>query len=333
MNNYNYAEGFSTSSKKSNFHGTPLLGSSSEEPTQVFHCPSEEPTYVMTTPDVTTTITTATATASATASASKGTKRTQDVESDDDYSAFTTPPSTPRRPTKISKKTKKKKKVVKVPDVTVSSQEPTEVVTFSDAITTIATTSEKSHDGLSKWLTDTVPPSPCLKQKKLPKRETQTSMSMYVTPLKKCNKKIKSMKSTNKFVSRRHGYGVQWRDAMPGDLVMAFASDIDHPAVVAGAIHRSYILVGIVNSFVDVEWDTKISDIGITVQERLNVLWGNIDNWNNYSPDIADSPRNDQVKVIALKMDGDVDKLNPQFKAMIDEQFTFGLSGWQFKQY
>ena len=138
MNNYNYAEGFSTSSKKSNFHGTPLLGSSSEEPTQVFHCPSEEATYVMTTPDVTTTITTATATAtaSATASTSKGTKRTQDVESDDNYSAFSTPPSTPRRPTKISKK-KKKKKVVKVPDVTVSSQEPTEVVRFSDAITTI----------------------------------------------------------------------------------------------------------------------------------------------------------------------------------------------------
>ena len=120
---------------------------------------------------------------------------------------------------------------------------------------------------------------------------------------------------------------------MPGDLVMAFASDIDHSAVDAGVIHRSYMLVGIVNSFVDVEWETKISDIGITVQERLNVLWGNIDNWNNYSPDIADSPRNDQVKVIALKMDGDVDKLNPQFKAMIDEQFTFGLSGWQFKQY
>ena len=120
---------------------------------------------------------------------------------------------------------------------------------------------------------------------------------------------------------------------MPGDLVMAFASDINHPAVDAGVIHRSYMLVGIVNSFVDVEQETKIAEIVITVQERLNVFWGNIDNWNNYSTDISNLPRNKQVKVIALKMDGDMDKLNRQFKAMIDEQFTFGLSGWQFKQY
>ena len=48
---------------------------------------------------------------------------------------------------------------------------------------------------------------------------------------------------------------------MPGDLVMAFTSDIKHPAVDAGVIHRNYILVGIVKSFVSVEWNTGMDDV------------------------------------------------------------------------
>ena len=119
---------------------------------------------------------------------------------------------------------------------------------------------------------------------------------------------------------------------MPGDLVMAFASDIKHPAVDAGVIHRNYILVGIVKSFVCVKWDTGMADEdwnGITVQERLNVSWGEVPRWKKSSPNQAPPPHNDDVKVIALSGNGDLENLNPQFKDMIHQQFSFSRSfGW-----
>ena len=75
------------------------------------------------------------------------------------------------------------------------------------------------------------------------KRDLPTSISMYVVPLNTPPKKCESLKSTDKFKSRRAGYGKQWRDSMPGDLVTTFASDTKHPVVDAGVIHRNYILV------------------------------------------------------------------------------------------
>ena len=158
-------------------------------------------------------------------------------------------------------------------------------------------------------------------------------MLMYVVPM---NTPLK--KRTDKFKSRRAGYGQQWRDAMPGDLVMAFASDIKHPAVDAGVIHRNYILVGIVKSFVSVEWNTGVTDVdtdwnGITVQERLNVSWGEVTRWKKNSPNQPPHPHNSLVKVIALSGNGDLDKLNPQFKDMILQQFIFVRSfGWALGQ-
>ena len=113
---------------------------------------------------------------------------------------------------------------------------------------------------------------------------------------------------------------------MPGDLVMAFASDIKHPAVDAGVIHRNYILVGIIKSCVSVEWDTGMADEnrnGITVQERLKVSWGEIPRWKKNSHNKSPPPHNSQVKVIALSGNGDLDNLNPQFKDMIRQQFIF----------
>ena len=41
------------------------------------------------------------------------------------------------------------------------------------------------------------------------------------------------------------GYGVEWKDATPGDLVMVFASDIDYPAVKDEIISPNYISVSI----------------------------------------------------------------------------------------
>ena len=105
------------------------------------------------------------------------------------------------------------------------------------------------------------------------------------------------------------------------------------PAVDAGVIHRNYILVGIVKSFVGVEWDTGMADVdedwnGITVQERLNVSWGEVTRWKKNSPNQPPPPHNSLVKVIALSGNGDLDKLNPQFKDMILQQFIFSGFRW-----
>ena len=123
---------------------------------------------------------------------------------------------------------------------------------------------------------------------------------------------------------------------MPGDLVMAFASDINHPAVEAGLIHRNYILVGAVKSFVDVKWNTGMGDDewdGITNQERLKIVWSDIKDWDDLSLNQPECPLNSQVKVIALKSDGNLNGINPEFKALIENQFEFGRGGWVFKQY
>ena len=164
----------------------------------------------------------------------------------------------------------------------------------------------------------------------------QTTLSQFVTPLKTpCDKK-NNLKSSNKFVSRTPGYGVEWRDAMPGDLVMAFASDINHPAFELRLIHRNYILVGIVKSFVEVKWNTKMADDewdGITTQERLKILWGKADgaSWEHESQ--GKHPLNSQVKVIGLRRYDSFDGINQNFKALIEEQFEFVRGGWVFKQY
>ena len=134
----------------------------------------------------------------------------------------------------------------------------------------------------------------------------------------------KSLRSTNVFLSSIPGYGVEWKHAMPGDLVFAFASDINHPAVDAGLIHRNYILVGAVKSFVNVKWDTGMGDDewdGFTNQKRLKILWSHIKDWDDSSQ--PECPLNSQVKVVALKSDGNLDGMNPEIKTLIEDQFEF----------
>ena len=63
----------------------------------------------------------------------------------------------------------------------------------------------------------------------------------------------------------------------------------------------------------DEEWN------GITVQERLNVSWGEVLLWKKNSPNKPPPPHNNQVKVIVLSGDGDLENLNPQFKDMINQ--------------
>ena len=168
------------------------------------------------------------------------------------------------------------------------------------------------------------------------KGSVQTTLSQFVTPLKTPAQKKKSLLSLNKFVSRTPGYGVEWRDAMPGDLVMAFASDIHHPALESGLIHPNYMVIGLVKSFVEVKWDTEMGDDewdGIATQERLKVFWFDIDGWDSDTCNQPEHPLNSQVKVVALRRDGSLDGINPQFKALIEEQFEFVRGGWAFKDF
>ena len=64
-------------------------------------------------------------------------------------------------------------------------------------------------------------------------------------------------------ISNTFEYGANWNDANPGDLVMATASEIGHPAYTSGTIGCSYILLGAVVEFVYLDWDTgNIDKIG-----------------------------------------------------------------------
>ena len=68
---------------------------------------------------------------------------------------------------------------------------------------------------------------------------------------------------------------------------------------------------------------------GITVQERLNVSWGEVPRWEKNPPNKLPYLHNNQVKVIALNGNGDLENLNQQFKDMINKQFIFARSfGW-----
>ena len=161
---------------------------------------------------------------------------------------------------------------------------------------------------------------------KLGKR--QGTILNFVTPVKKFKpqKKGKSYKSTIK------GYGMPYDCASPGDLVMAFASDIKHPAYLAGKINRSFIFFGVVRNFVYVQWNTGLGDKEwdgvIENHERLNIRWAaNIPDWDT-KVDVP-PPTNQWVKVLALKNDPQLDDINEFLIDGINEHFFYSdQEGW-----
>ena len=219
-----------------------------------------------------------------------------------------------------------------------SSLPTAKVTTHKPSAESITLTAEVPYDrhlqvGKQSTLTQWVRSYDSPAQKQI---TNQSTLSQFVTPIKTDNQKKMSLKSTDKFKSRVKGYGVEWRDAMPGDLVMAFASDIDHPAVYKKSISRNFILVGIVKSFIHVQWDTGMRDDEdfdrFSFQERLKVSWFHIQGWDDTSGDKPKHPLNSQVKVIALRRNGSLDGLNRQLKRLICEEFEFVRGGWNFKQ-
>ena len=154
--------------------------------------------------------------------------------------------------------------------------------------------------------------------------------SSRVTHTQLAIKKHKTLRTS--MTSSTFEYGSDWNDAKPGDLVMASAADIGHPAFKQGIIACSYVMLGSVVEFVYVEWDTGMKDDGwdgvVEQHERLNVSWLDVegvsdDDW------CVTPPAPQWVKVIAKKVD---DKLKGQNQFLTEEIrnnfFHTKRSGW-----
>ena len=57
-----------------------------------------------------------------------------------------------------------------------------------------------------------------------------------------------------------------------------------------------------------------------------------ISGWDSYAPNQPE-PLNENVKVIATGKVGDLEKPNPELKALIDGQFEYVRGKWSFKQW
>lgn len=133
-------------------------------------------------------------------------------------------------------------------------------------------------------------------------------------------------------VSKTFGYGSDWNDANPGDMVMATASDIGHPAYSSGVIGCSYVMFGSVVEFVYMDWDTGNCDEdwdGIILQhERIRVKWMDVGgkrggNW--YVTPVVTQ----WLKVIGKKGDDRLDGINVFVKEEIMKSFFHSKKeGW-----
>ena len=56
------------------------------------------------------------------------------------------------------------------------------------------------------------------------------------------------------------GYGEDYDDAKTGDMIMATASDINHPAYLTGKVGMMYIVFGVVRCFIYCDYDTGKGD-------------------------------------------------------------------------
>ena len=99
------------------------------------------------------------------------------------------------------------------------------------------------------------------------------------------------------------GYGRVYERAMSRNLVMTHVSEINDPTYLSDKINRSYIIFGVVQTFVYMEWKTgtgnKEHDM-IENHERLNIQLtsASSDDTNKAVP----PPCNQCVKVLVLKI-------------------------------
>ena len=107
-------------------------------------------------------------------------------------------------------------------------------------------------------------------------------------------------------------YSITFKYAMTADLVMAHASNINHPAYLLDNISRNHILFGIVRKFVYVKWKIGTCNEEHDVIENhkpLNIEWSNLpgDDKNEVVPPLC----NHWMKVLSLKNKCALESLNP----------------------
>jgi hypothetical protein len=149
------------------------------------------------------------------------------------------------------------------------------------------------------------------------------------------------------------------KEPQPGDLVMASAGDIHHPAAEYLAVHRTYIIFGVVRSYTYIKWSSKSGreewNNYTNNFKRLDVVWepvvstlhsqryidetmetkekpGEQDDWVDL-PTTIPPVHHSKIKVVCKKNNCNIDGLNPYFQEWIGKHFKFNIhTGWKFKQ-
>ena len=88
----------------------------------------------------------------------------------------------------------------------------------------------------------------------------------------------------------KENYGKEYNDSFPGDIVMATAATLSHPAFIQGIVGRNFLVFGAVRGYVYRNWHTdhknKYYDGVVHNQERLIVDWMKVDGnyWEFVNP-------------------------------------------------
>lgn len=153
-----------------------------------------------------------------------------------------------------------------------------------------------------------------------------------------------------KFQSEDKDYRFDPSKAQPGDLVMATALDIGHPALEYDHIGPSYVYFGVVKYFTYTKWQGSGEDDSwegyLKDHERLKITWMTIQRserryidssggivkdampGTDFWVDIPPVHKN-IVKLIAKRNSSDLSMVNGFLRKAIHEHFYFvSLSGW-----
>ena len=144
----------------------------------------------------------------------------------------------------------------------------------------------------------------------------------------------------------------------PGDLVMATAGDIKHPAVDYHTVSPSYLIFGVVHSYTYIKWASREGGENWNNYtnnfKRLHVVWEPIyatltsQRWIDEMmeeqckpadqdkfvdiPTVIPPVHHVKVKVICKKNSCNIDGLNNFVQDWIAQHFKFNIhSGWKFK--
>ena len=168
--------------------------------------------------------------------------------------------------------------------------------------------------------------------------ESDTPTATIVTPPKKV------------FKSKDRNYTSNKSNAQPGDLVMATAGEIYHPALREGTIDSSFIFFGVMKYFSYEKWDKSGKDNSwdtyVKMTERVTVSWMTIEEGcrryiDRNSPKPIDSisgydtyvdippVKKDILRVLAKRNCSELKKVNGFLKKYVYKKFYFAKpEGW-----